>query len=288
MAVADNFGIEIIEISTGNPIGQPITSSNDSPFAYDSASRLIWSSNGQISASASVSSFGATQNIIDLACSPDSSKVIAILEDIAKPSFHTDEYKEREMTLSMWCMRSGSLVGTTSFKLATRNAAISFAADARDILICCYDLDKNKHSWSSKRRQPKNAILLRFSVIPMHLETYMHRPLKFHPSQTPHTIEYSHYISGAIDDIEFASHVDADGWILNTKGGREIWTPWANYELSCSCKPPPKGQTEYRTLEVKDPDTKIVVLTYVIAFGNYRSKPLPTHPGSLPPQSSRG
>ena len=102
MAVADNFGIEIIEISTGNPIGQPITSSNDSPFAYDSASHLIWLSNGQISASASVSSFGATQNIIDLVCSPDSLKVIAILEDIAKPSFHTDEYKEREMTLSMW------------------------------------------------------------------------------------------------------------------------------------------------------------------------------------------
>ena len=287
MAVADNLGIKIIDFSTEQPIGRPITPSDDPPSAYDSTSRLIWSSNGHISASAFVRSFGTTQNIrvIDLACSPDSSKVVAILGDKAKRSFRTGEYKERKMTLSMWCMRSGSLVGTTSFKLATRKASISFAADGREILICCYDLDKNQ---SSKRQPKKNAILLRFSVIPSHLETYMHRPLKFHPSQTPHTIEYSHHISGAIDVIEFASHVDSDGWILNTKGGREIWTPWADYELSCSCKPPPKGQTEYRTLEVKDPDTKIVVLTYVIAFGNYRSKPLPTHPGSLPPQSSRG
>ena len=46
---------------------------------------------------------------------------------------------------------------------------------------------------------------------------------KFHPSQTPYTIQYSHHISGAIDG--HASHVSADGWILNTKGEREIWTP---------------------------------------------------------------
>ena len=274
MVVADNLGIKIIDVSTGYPIGS-ITPFDDSPSAYDST-RLIWSSSGQTSAmaSASVSTFASsttsTQDIIDFACSPDSSKVVAILGD---KTYHMDEY-DRVMTLSMWCMRSGSLVGTTSFILARREVAISFAADGRDILICCYGYSLIPGP------QPKNAILLRFSVIPTHLETYMHRPLKFHPSQTPHTIEYSHYFSGAIDDIDYASHVDADGWILNTKGEREVWTPWANYELLCSCKPPPKGQTEYRTLEVRDPDTKIVVLIYVIAFGHYRSKPLPVPPGS--------
>ena len=92
----------------------------------------------------------------------------------------------------------------------------------------------------------------------------MNDPPKFHPSQTPHTVQYSHHISGAISD--YASHVAADGWILNTKGEREIWTPWANYELLCSCKPPQKERTQYRTLEVKDPQTKTVVLIYVIAF----------------------
>ena len=82
-------------------------------------------------------------------------------------------------------------------------------------------------------------------------------------------IQYSHLsISGTIDD--YASHVTADGWILNTKGEREIWTPWANFELLCSCKPPQKGRTRYRTLEVKDPHTKTVVMIYVIAFGNKR------------------
>ena len=263
MAIAVYLNIKIIDFNAGHP-----------------TSRLIWSSNGQISASASVRSY-----IIDLACSPDSSKVVAILGDNAKRSYRTGGYKEREMTLSMWCMRSGSLVGTTSFKSTMRSAAISFTADGRDILICCYDeLDKQAsdwyYSWESRRQPQRNAILLRFSVIPTHLETYMHRSLKFHPSQTPHTIEYSHYISGNIDDIDFAPHVDADGWILNTKGEREIWTPWADYEILCSCKPPPKGQMEYRTLEVKDPDTKTVVLTYVIAFGHYRSKPLPAPPGT--------
>ena len=89
-------------------------------------------------------------------------------------------------------------------------AALSFAADGQDILIC--------------DRDP--SMLYRFSVVPTHLETYMNDPPKFHPSQTPHTVQYSHHISGDIDD--YASHVAADGWILNTKGEREIWTPWAN------------------------------------------------------------
>ena len=63
----------------------------------------------------------------------------------------------------------------------------------------------------------------------------MNPPPNFCSSQTPYTIQYSHHISGAIDD--YVSHIDHKGWILNTKGGREIWTPWANYELLCSCKP---------------------------------------------------
>ena len=138
--------------------------------------------------------------------------------------------------------------------MTNRFAALSFAADGQDILLCDYD-----------PTTPPNPILYRFSVVPTHLETYMNDPpSKFHPSQTPHTIQYSRHISGAIDD--YASHVAADGWILNTKGEREIWTPWANYELSCSCKPPQKGRTQYRTLEVKDPQTKTAVLIYVIAF----------------------
>ena len=45
-----------------------------------------------------------------------------------------------------------------------------------------------------------------------------------------------------------------------------MWTPWANYELLCYCKPPQEGQIQYRTLDVKDPKTRGVVLRYVIAF----------------------
>ena len=184
---------------------------------------------------------------VDLACSPDSSKVVAVLWD----------YQAQKMTLYICCTQSGALIGTTSINSAMGDAALSFAADGQDILICAY----NPNSFI-----PRNSILHRFSlsVVPTHLETYMNHPPKFHPSQTPHTIQYSHHISGAIGD--YASHVDANGGILNTKGGREIWTPWANYELLCSCKPPQKGQTQYRTLEVKDPETRTVVLIYIIAF----------------------
>ena len=278
LAIADNLGIEIIEVDTGHRIGRHITPYNDSSWSgwtYCSTPRLIWSPNGQFLASASLKRSGyfeettiyllslnakvssmsrilgvfTTKYILDLTCSPDSSKVVAILGDV---------YNRSEMTLSIWCTRSGSLVGNTTFNLTnagdSQAASIAFAANGRDILICNYDLYVDTQS----------TILLRFSVLPTHLETYMNHPSKFHPSQTPHTIQYSHYISGPIDN--YASHVDSDGWILNTKGEREIWTPWADYELLCSCKPPPEGQTQYRTLEVKDPETKTVVLIYVIAF----------------------
>ena len=181
-----------------------------------------------------------TKRVYRLAFSPDSSKVVALLWD-------TDAKRD---TLSIWCTRSGALVGT-SHEMNIGFPELSFAAGGQDILI---------YGPSTSH----NSTLYHFSVVPTHLETYMNDPPKFHPSQTPHTIQYSHHISGAIND--YASHVAADGWILNTKGEREIWTPWANYELLCSCKPPQKGRTQYGTLEVKDPQTRTVVMIYVIAF----------------------
>ena len=267
IAIGDKQGTKIIDAST-----ERITPCDDRTY-NDPNSRIVWSPNGQFLASASATRYKkieicllslthgntqvpglslvreifGTKNIFDLVFSPDSSRVVAVLWD--------DEAEE--MTLSIWCTRLGALVGSlrTSFELTLRGAALSFAADGQDILICAYDCSGGSR---------KSTMLLRFSVVPTHLETYMNHPPKFYPSQTPHTIQYSHHISGAIDD--YASHVDPDGWILNTNGKREIWTPWANYELLCSCKPPQERQTQYRTLEVKDPETKTVVLTYVIAF----------------------
>ena len=158
------------------------------------------------------------------------------------------------MALSIWCTRSEALVGATSFKWTMRAVALSFGTDNQDIIIYAFDPSDTT----------RDSISLRFSVTPT--LPYINHPPKFYPSQTqtPQTIQYSHHILGAIDN--YASHVDSDGWILNTKGEREIWTSWANYELLCSCKPPQKRQTQYRTLEVKDPETKTVVLIYVIAF----------------------
>ena len=269
ITTSNKQGNKIIDISTGH-ISQQITPYNDSPWTYnDPDPPIVWLPNGQFLASVSAkqdktefyllpltrgnaevrsltlgSSSSTRKDIIGLACSPDSSKVAVVLLD----------NKARRMTLYICFTQSGALIGTTSFKWALGDeAGLSFAADGQDVLICAY----NSHT-------PGNSILHRFSVAPTHLETYMNHPPKFHPSQTPHTIQYSHHISGAIDD--YASHIDADGWILNVKGGREIWTPWANYELLCSCKPPQKGQTQYRTLEVKDPKTKTIVLIYVIDF----------------------
>ena len=260
IAIHDKLGIKIIDVSTGH-IDRQITPCNDSLWSYNPNSTIAWSPNGQFLASASKNQSGrklylmsltrgsgqvpiltrlecpTTKYVDQLAISPDSSKVVAVLWD----------YKAQRKTLSIWCTRSGALVGT-SYEMTMDLAALSFAADGQDILICDYD----------------PSMLYRFSVVPTHLETYMNDPPKFHPSQTPHTIQYSHHNSGPIND--YASHVAADGWILNTKGKREIWTPWANYELLCSCKPPQKGRTQYRTLEVKDPLTKIVVMIYVIAF----------------------
>ena len=187
-----------------------------------------------------------TKYVFQLAFSPDSSKVVALLRD----------YGAKRMTLSIWCTRSGALVAT-SHEMDIGFTELSFVADGQDILICDRDLSNT----------PSTSTLYRFNVVPTHLETYMNDPPKFHPSQTPHTIQYSNHNSGAIDD--YASHIAADGWILNTKGEHEIWTPWAN-ELLCSCKPPQKGRTQYRTLEVKDPQTKTVVMIYVIAFKQKR------------------
>ena len=265
IAIHDELGIKIIDVSTGH-IDRQITPSNDSLWSNDRSPRIAWSPNGQFLASATEKrsetqlylmsltrgsgqvpiitrlECPTTKYVYRLAFSPDSSKVVALLLDYAT---------KRRMTLSIWCTRSGALVGT-SYEMTTMGiSALSFAADGQDILICDHELDSS-------------YTLHRFSVVPTHLETYMNDPPKFHPCQTPHTIQYSHHISGAIDD--YASHVTADGWILNTKGEREIWTPWANYELLCSCKPPQKGRTQYRTLEVKDPQTKTVVMIYVVAF----------------------
>ena len=269
IAIHDELGIKIIDVSTGH-IDRQITPCNDSLWtSNDPNPRIVWSPNGQFLASATTKQSGTklylmsltvthgstqapiqvltrlecptTKYVCQLAFSPDSSKVVAVLWD-----------STGRMTLSIWCTRSGALVGT-SYEMTIRFAALSFAAGGKDILIC--DCDPSTLP---------NSTLYRFSVVPTHLETYMNDPPKFHLSQTPHTIQYSHQISGAIDD--YASHIAADGWILNTKGEREIWTPWANYKLLCSCKPPQKGRTQYRTLEVKDPQTKITVLIYVIAF----------------------
>jgi hypothetical protein len=139
-----------------------------------------------------------------------------------------------------------------SFELTSEKVTIAFTVN-KDILVCGYDFEQD------------TIVLLRFTAVPTHSgQTYTQYPPKFDPSDTPLTIAYSRDTSGAI--VDYASHVDADGWILNTKGEREIWTPWTNYDLSCSCEPPQEGETQYRTLEVKDPETKIVVLRYVIAF----------------------
>ena len=279
IAIHNELGIEIIDVSTtGNVDHRRITLCNDGSHwtRNNQSPRIAWSPNGQFLASSTTKESrtklyllsltrGSAQvpiqvltqvecptkkYVSQLTFSPDSSKVVALLWDSAV----------QRMTLSIWCTRSGALVGTShemNIGFAEFSESLSFVADGQDILIC-------DRVFSST---PPNSTLYRFSVAPMHLETYyMNDPPKFHPSQTPHTIQYSHHISGleAIDD--YASHVTTDGWILNTKGECEIWTPWANYELLCSCKPPQKGRTQYRTLEVKDPQTKTVVMIYVIAF----------------------
>ena len=260
IASADDLGIKVIDASTGHPVGRQITPYDDNPHSTP----WLTCSPNRVSASTKISN--TKKSIVDLACSPDSSKVIAILRDEGTDD-PGDNYSGREMTLFVWGMRSGllSLVGTIPFELATRQAAISFSADDQNILICGYDLKRIKRGFFNRskrffkiRAQPKDVTLLRFN-----LEAMQHPP-KFDPSRTPLTIQYSRYISGAIDN--YASHVDANGWILTTKGEREIWTPLANYELSCSYKPLRDGQTQYRTLEVKDPETKAVVLIYIIAF----------------------
>ena len=272
IATQDELGIRIIDVSTGH-IVQQITPCNDGHWTRnDPIPRIAWSPNGQFLASATTEQSmtklyslsltrgsgqapifiqlecPTTKDVSQLAFSPDSSKVVAILWD----------YATRRKTLSIWCTRSGALVGTSYEMTSMGVAALSFAADGQDILICDHGLSSTVDSISP------NSTLYRFTVVPTHLETYMNDPPKFHPSQTPRTIQYSHHISGAIDG--YASHVAADGWILSTKGEREIWTPWPNYELLCSCKPPQKERTQYRTLEVKDPQTTTIVLIYVIAF----------------------
>jgi WD40 repeat protein len=264
--------IRIIDVSTGRHMGPPIRPYGG--LGHYSIDRLIWAPNGQFLATVNsvfmkdfferreihlLSLSGEVVNpslgsptpdqIIGLAYSPDSLKIIAIYRD--------DADAKHEKKLSIWCTQTGNLIATTSFEFNSEEVTIAFTSD-EDILVCGYDLD-----WGT-------IVLLRFNVVPTHsTRTYTYYPPKFDPSEPPLTIAYSHDTSGVI--VDYASHVDADGWILNTKGERQIWTPWANHELSHSRETPREGHTEYRILEVKNPETKIVVLRYVIAFEDVKS-----------------
>ena len=253
-----NQSILLFDVSTGDRTGQPIKA--DKSRRYD---RLVWSPNGQslatvnsflsqgykkalhllsLSDNTEVCLIPAIAHIIGLAYSPDSSKVVAI---------HRDDMG-CVPKLSMWCTQTGDCIASPSFNLTLEEVTVAFSHD-QDILVCGYDLDRSA------------IVLFRFDAVPKpSLRTYTQYPPKFDPSDTPLTIAYAHDVSGVI--VDYASQVDANGWILNTKGEREIWTPWTNYDLSYSCEPPQEGQTRYRTLEVMDPETKVVVLRYVIAF----------------------
>ena len=275
IAVADQSHIRITDVSTGRDIGEPTMTPYGKDACYPT-NQFIWSPNGQFLVSVTKAeihpkaamwssadiftkseiyllSFGnsikllnpcvESRNLVfDLACSPNSSKVAAIYS-----------HGGPEMTLFINCTRTGNLIRTTSFTLASTKARIAFTSE-ENILVFGHDYNRGTN------------VLLRFNVVPMthFIQINAQYPLKFHPSETPLAIEYSHDISGAV--VDYASQVDADGWIRNTQGQRQMWTPWANYVLSCSCKPPQEGQTQYRTLEVKDPETRAVVLRYVIAF----------------------
>ena len=268
VAVANRSDIQIIDIITGQHIGKPTMT----PYASDETCHLtdsfIWSPNGQFlvsviedrpftKAEIYLLSFGdsikllnpcmeSRISILDLACSPNSSKVAAIYGDLID--------SDDEKILAISCTLTGNLIRTTSFTLASTKVRIAFTSD-ENILICGYDSDRGTN------------VLLRFKVVPIthFIQINAQYPPKFHPSETPPIIiEYPHDTSGAV--IDYASQVDADGWILDTKGKRQMWTPWANHELLCSCNPPQEGQTKYRTLNVKDPETRSVVLRYVIAF----------------------
>lgn len=101
-------------------------------------------------------------------------------------------------------------------------------------------------------------------AVQSHRDVYQSHP-KLHPPHIINNNKYSHHISGAMDD--HASHVDADGRILNTKGGVKYGPQVGRIMNFCvPARPAQEGQTQYRTLEAKDPEMKTVVLIYDIAF----------------------
>ena len=138
IAVADQSHIQIIDVSTGNNIGKPTIT----PYANDETcyptDQFIWSPNGQFlvsvvedrpftKADIYLVSFGGSikllnhcmGSILDLACSPNSSKVAAIYGDITAD----------EKTLSISCTRTGNLIKTTPFTLASEQVKIAFTSD---------------------------------------------------------------------------------------------------------------------------------------------------------------
>ena len=96
--------------------------------------------------------FPTTEYVRQLAFSPDFSKVVALRWG----------YNTWKTTLSIWCTRSGALIGT-SYEMTIEISALSFAvADGQDILICDCDCSIST---------PDSPTLYRFSVVPTHLET---------------------------------------------------------------------------------------------------------------------
>ena len=156
VAVANRSDIRIIDVVTGNNIGKPTIT----PYADDETCHLtesfIWSPNGRFLVSVVddydstraeiyLLSFGdsirllnpcmeSRKSILDLACSPNSSKVAASYGDLID--------WDHEKILAISCTLTGNLIRTTSFTLASREVRITFTSD-ENILICGYDRGTN-------------------------------------------------------------------------------------------------------------------------------------------------
>lgn len=156
-------------------------------------------------------------------------------------------------TAEIWETDTGKLISSQELKPKVHTSegtseAILFHPNGREVLftVGLY------HVW------------VHLSRLPVHNINYS--PNVF--ASQPFTIQYTQLTTTT--NIKYSSQVDHDGWILDADGERQIWVPYPNFDISSKDQIELEGHkglsSKLKTLEVKDPKTKGVVLTIKINF----------------------
>lgn len=258
VAFPNPIGVGMFNAETGKKTGKNVALHFDKyPFKAEEF-RFAWAPNSEVIATSSgYSKDGCIRvhhnylkndkkDIVTFECSrfwpsqlifsPDSAYTVAILH-----GFYTNGTPP-EPKIQLWDSRTGDLLYSQGTRVAM--TSIYFVPDTQEIIFQSERYDKPPirliNCPPAHLIQPVNSTGLNTKIIPTN-------------------IQYSRDTTDA--SLQYASMVDDEGWILSTKGQRQMWIPYPKYSLYSDLAP---GLSNHRTLEVRSPDTNEIVLRFVI------------------------